>query len=91
MLISALMMFVLLVMNFLFSVVTSIPYAVSLSTNLLVRSWKFTVAADHKISVASRLHMDLPLMEMDVWWSWSVSCMIFSRNKLNRMDESKHP
>ena len=22
-------------------------------------------------------------MEMDVWWSWSVSCMIFSWNKLN--------
>ena len=39
MLISALMLFVLLIMIFLFSVVTSIPYAVALSTSLLVRSW----------------------------------------------------
>ena len=23
---------------------------------------------------------------MDAWWSWSVSCMIFSWNKLNKMD-----
>ena len=42
-------------------------------------------------SANRRLHMGLPLMEMDVWWPWSVSCMIFSRNKLNRMGESKHP
>ena len=52
---------------------------------------KFNIAAPHKIAVVGRLYMGLPLMEMDVWWSWSVSCMIFSRNKLNRMGESKHP
>ena len=51
---------------------------------------KFTVAAAHEISVVSRLHTGLPPTEMDVWWSWSVSYMIFSRNKLNRIDESKH-
>ena len=39
MLISALMVFVLLVVILLFSVLTSIPYAVALSTSLLVRSW----------------------------------------------------
>ena len=37
-LISALMLFVLLVMILLFSVLTSFPYAVALSTSLLVRS-----------------------------------------------------
>ena len=31
--------------------------------------------------------MGLPLMEMDVWWSCNVSCMIFSRKKLNKMSE----
>ena len=35
--------------------------------------------------------MGLQPMEMDVWWSWSVSCMIFSRNKLKVMRENKHP
>ena len=38
-----------------------------------------------------RLHLGLPQMAMDVWWSWIVSCMIFSRNRSNRMGESKHP
>ena len=38
MLMSALMLFVLLVMILLFSVLTSIPYAVALSMSLLVRS-----------------------------------------------------
>ena len=38
MLISALMLFVLLVMIFLFSVLTSIPYAFAASTSLFVRS-----------------------------------------------------
>ena len=38
MLISALMLFVLLIMILLFSVLTSCPYAVTLSTSLLVRS-----------------------------------------------------
>ena len=33
--------------------------------------------------------MGLPPVEIDVWWPWSVSCLIFSRNKLNRMGESK--
>ena len=31
--------------------------------------------------VNQRLHMYLPPMGMDVWWSWIVSCMFFSRNK----------
>ena len=35
--------------------------------------------------------MGLPPMEIDVWWPWSVSCMIFSRKKLNRVGESEHP
>ena len=29
-------------------------------------------------------------MEMDMWWLWNVSCMIFSENKLNSMSEGKH-
>ena len=37
-------------------------------------------------SAKHRLHnICRPSTEVDVWWSWSVSCMIFSRNKLNRM------
>ena len=35
--------------------------------------------------------MGLPPIEMDLWWSWCVSCMISSRNKLNGMGESKRP
>ena len=42
-------------------------------------------------SANRRLHVGLPELNMDVWWSWSVSCVILSRNKLNRMSESKHP
>ena len=61
-------------------------------SSLLVRSWssplqppiRSTSSANH------RLHMSLAPKEMDVWWSWSVSCKIFSGNKLNRMGESKH-
>ena len=63
-LISWLMLFVLLVMNLLFS-----------STSSANRG----------------SHIGLLPMEMDMWWSWSVSCMIFSRNKLNRISESRHP
>ena len=51
MLISALMLFVLLVMIFLFSVVTSIPYAVALSASV-GGVLKFTIAAAHKINVS---------------------------------------
>ena len=43
------------------------------------------------LSVNCRLHMGLLPIEMDEWWSWNVSCMIFSRNKLNWMGKSKHP
>ena len=38
-----------------------------------------------------RRTVDAYPLEMDVWWSWSASCMVFSRNKLNRIGESKHP
>ena len=54
MLIFAVMMFVLLVMILLFSVLTSIPYAVALSISLLVRSWKFSIAAARKIDVVGK-------------------------------------
>ena len=89
-LISALMLFVLLVMILLFSVLTFFPYVVALSMTMLVRSWR---AAAHRIDAFGnhRLQMGLPPMEIAVWWSWSVSCMIFSRKKLNSMGESEHP
>ena len=35
--------------------------------------------------------MSLPPVELEMWLSWSVSCLIFSTNKMNRMGESKHP
>ena len=54
MLISALILFVLLLMTLLFSVLTSIPYAVALSISLLVRSWKFSIAAARKIDVVGK-------------------------------------
>ena len=43
------------------------------------------------LSANHGLHMGLLSMEMDMWWSRCVSCMIFYRNKLNRMGESEHP
>ena len=55
---------------------------------------KFTIAATHKIDVVGKLYrlfVGLSPMEIDVWWSWSVTCLILSRNKLNRMSESKLP
>ena len=93
MLISALMLFMLWVMILLFSVLTSIPYTLALSVSLLVRSWSLTLLLPIRLMslVNCRLHVVLPPMEMDVWWSWSVSYMIFSGNKLNKMGESKHP
>ena len=79
-------------MSLLFSVQTFIPYAVFLSMNLLVRSWSSLLLPPMRLmsSANCRSHMGLPTMDIDVWWSWSVFCMIFSRNKLNRMGESKH-
>ena len=53
-LISALMLVMLLVLILLFSVLTFIPYAVALFTSLLVRFWKFTIAADHKIHAVGK-------------------------------------
>ena len=91
-LISALMLFMLLVMILLFSVLTTSPYAVALSESLLVRSRSSSLLPPKRAMSANRmLHKGLPSIEMDVWWSRSVFCMIFSRNKLNRMGESKHP
>ena len=55
---------------------------------------KFTIADTCKIDLMLtnlRLHIGLPLMDMGVWWLWSVSSMIFSSNKSNRMGESQHP
>ena len=90
---SALMLFVLLVMIFLLSVLTSFPYAIALSTSLLVRSGRSLLLLPRRsmLSANHRLHMGLSLIEMDMWWSWSVSCMIFSWNKLNRMGRVSIP
>ena len=92
-LIFALMLFVLLVAILLFSVLTSIPYAVDLSTSLLARSWSSSLLPPiRSMSSANRtLHMSLPPVEMDVWWSCRVFCMTIYRNRLDRMIESKHP
>ena len=71
MLISALMLFVLLFMISLFSVMTSNPYAVALSMSLLVRSRSSPLLPFIRSmsSANRRLHVSLPPMEMDVWWS----------------------
>ena len=93
MLIFALMLFVLLVMILFFSVLTSIPHAAALFTSLLVKSCGSTslLPIRSMTSANRRLHMGLQPMEMDVWWSWSLSCMMFSTNRLNRMSENEHP
>ena len=100
MLISALMLFVLLVMILLFSVLTlfmplfclrvcwwvlTSTHAVVLSMGLLVRSWSSSLLPPiRSMSVDRRLHMILPPVEMEVWWYWNVSCMILSRNRWTR-------
>ena len=57
-------------------------YALALSTSLSVRSRSSPLLWIRSMSSANcRLHIGLLPMEMDVLWSWSVSCMIFSRNK----------
>ena len=48
------MLFVLLVTILLFPVLTSIPFAIALSMSLSVRSWKFTIAAAHKIDFVGK-------------------------------------
>ena len=79
-LISALILFMLLVMILLFSVLTSIPYAVALSYESVGEVLKVITAAALKIDVVGK-----PSVVMDAF------CVMFFRNKLNRMGESKHP
>ena len=71
---SALMLFVLLVMVLLFSVLTSIPCTIAVSTCLLVRSLSSPLLPPIRSmsSANRRLHTGLPPMEMDVCWSWSI-------------------
>ena len=49
----------------------------------------FTVTFTYKIDIIGNrgLRVGLPQMEMDVWWSCSVSSMIFSMKKLNSRPE----
>ena len=77
-LISALMLFELLVMILLFSVLTSVPYAVAPSTSLLVKSCSSPLLPSVRSmsSANRRLHMGLPPMQMDVWWAWNVTYMV---------------
>ena len=77
----------------LFSVLTSVPYAIALSTSLLARSWSSPLLPPIRSmsSVNRRLRMGLPAMEMDMLWSLSVSSVFLSMSTLNRMGESKHP
>ena len=89
----ALMSFVLSIAILLFSVLSSISCAVALSPSLLVTPWKSILLPPVRSTSSAnyRLDMALPPMGMDVWWSRSVSHMMSSRNKLNRMGESRHP
>ncbi len=83
----------LLTMTLDFSVLISMAYAPALSTSFLVSSCSsWLLPAKRSISSANlRLHIALPLMEMDVWWSWRVSSIICSRNRLKSIGDSKHP
>ena len=66
-----------------------------LSTNPLVRFWSSPLLPPVRLlsSANCRLHMGLPPMEMDVWWSWSVSCWssLGTGWTLSRMGESRYP
>ena len=57
-----------------------------------MRSWSSLLLPLIRLRLLAnrRLHTGLPPMEMDAWWSWSVSCMIFSENKSNNVGESKY-
>ena len=83
--ISALMLFLVLII-LLVSVLTSIPYALALSTDLLVRTWSSQLLPPiRSISSANRrLQIGVLIMETSVWWSWDVSCMNFSGTKMDR-------
>ena len=90
MLISALMLFMLLVSILLFfcaDVYSVCRFSVYESVGEVL---KFTIAVTHKITTIDKSQAAYgPTMEVDVWLSWTVSCMIF-RNELNRMGQSKH-
>ena len=77
----------------LFSELISIPYALDLSENLSVSSCtSLLLLANRSMSPANlRLHKGLPPIEVDVWCSLRVSCMIFSRKILNRTGERMQP
>ena len=63
-------------------------------TTQFLRSQSFAAAAAPVSSMSAnhRLQaMYMPPVEIDVWWSLSVFCVIICRNKLKRMGESKHP
>ena len=67
------MLSVLLVMILFFSVLTYIPYAHALCTSLSGRSSSPPLLPPIRsisLAINHRLHMGLPPMEMDVWWSF---------------------
>jgi len=84
---------VLLTMTLDFSVLTSIPYALALVTNLSVSSCSSLLLPPIKSmsSAKRRLQIGLPLMVMEVWGSWRVVSIILSRKMLKSTGESRHP
>lgn len=65
-----------------FFALSSIPYASFLSARLLVRSYSSLLLPTIRstLSEKRRLKTCLPPTEIETLWSWSVSCIILSRN-----------
>ena len=86
-------LFVLFTITLDFIVLISIPYAPAVATSLLVSSCSSLLlpAMRSILSAKHKLQIGLPPMEIVVVWSWRVSCMILSQNKLKSVGESMHP
>jgi len=87
--ISVLSLLALLPMIFDFSVLTSMPYALTRSDRLSGRFCSSCLLPPMRSmsSANLRLQRGLPPMEMEVWWFCSVSVMMFSRKKLKSTGE----
>ena len=93
MLISALMLFMLLVMILLFFCADFHSICRCSVYESIGEVLEFTLAAALKVDVGKVVGCIWAFhkMAINAWWSWSVSCMIISGNKLNRMGESMNP
>ena len=86
-------LFVLFTITLDFTVLISIPCALAVAVSLFVSSCNsLLLPAMRSLSSPKRkLQIGLPPMEIVEVWSWRVSCIILSRNRLKSVEESMHP